>query len=300
MKEGIINIYKEKGYTSFDVVAILRKKFGIKKIGHTGTLDPQAEGVLPICLGKATKVVDYITDYTKVYVATMKLGAVTDTQDHTGKVLSTMPVTCTKEQIESAIYSFIGDYEQIPPMYSAIKVNGQKLYDLARKGITVERKSRTIKIYSIEIISIQDDNIELRVTCSKGTYIRTLCHDIGQKLGCGAHMTDLIRERTGPYEAKDALRLSQIDELIESGKIEDVIQPIDKVFIDSPTVTVDSAYNTQLMNGNKLLNTMLKEPEVVIGKNYRVYREDGAFIGVYECKLAQGKELFLKPVTLFI
>lgn len=182
MINGIINVYKEKGYTSFDVVAKLRGILKTKKIGHTGTLDPDAEGVLPVCLGKATKVCDLLTDKNKEYVAVMLLGKVTDTQDTTGTVLEEHLVEVTEEQVKEAVLSFTGEYMQVPPMYSALKVNGKKLCDLARAGVTVERQARPVQLYSIEIIKMELPRVCMRVRCSKGTYIRTLCQDIGEKL----------------------------------------------------------------------------------------------------------------------
>ena len=187
MYNGIINVYKEKGYTSFDVVARMRGICGQKKIGHTGTLDPDAEGVLPVCLGKATKVCDMLTDSDKVYRAVMQLGIETDTQDLTGTVLSACEVpVLTETEIRDVIRTFQGKIMQVPPMYSALKVNGKKLCDLARAGVTAERKARPVTIYEIRIERVELPEIELTVSCSKGTYIRTLCHDIGQKFGCGA------------------------------------------------------------------------------------------------------------------
>src|SRR5699024_3849825 len=191
MINGILNIYKEKGYTSHDVVARLRGIVGQKKIGHTGTLDPEAEGVLPVCLGRATKVCDMLTDKDKTYETVLLLGTSTDTQDITGRVLSSRSLddpelpegTVTEEKTESCIRGFIGEYDQIPPMYSALKVGGKKLYELAREGKTIERKSRKVMIYDIRIKDIDLPRVRMEVKCSKGTYIRTLCHDIGEKLG---------------------------------------------------------------------------------------------------------------------
>ena len=187
--DGVIVIRKEKGFTSHDVVAKLRGILHMKKIGHTGTLDPDAEGVLPVALGKATRLVDMITDKEKTYEAVMRLGVVTDTQDMSGTVLSqTTELSVTEEELCTVVSSFVGDYMQVPPMYSALKVNGKKLYELAREGKTVERKPRPVHFYEIEILDISFPLVRFRVTCSKGTYIRTLCHDIGEKLGCGASM----------------------------------------------------------------------------------------------------------------
>ena len=202
MIHGIINVYKEKGFTSHDVVAKLRGIVGQKKIGHTGTLDPDATGVLPVCLGKATKLCDLLTDKNKTYEAVLLLGKTTDTQDITGEVLEEKSTEAlTEEKVREAIEGFIGDYEQIPPMYSALKVNGKKLYELAREGKVIERKARPVKILDIQILEIDFPKVRMEVSCSKGTYIRTLCHDIGEKLGCGGCMESLIRTRVSTFRA---------------------------------------------------------------------------------------------------
>ncbi|PKM50631.1 MAG: tRNA pseudouridine(55) synthase TruB [Firmicutes bacterium HGW-Firmicutes-7] len=301
MKDGIINIYKEKDYTSFDVVAILRKKLHIKKIGHTGTLDPQAEGVLPICIGKATKAVDYLIDKQKTYVATMKLGEVTDTQDHTGTIIDAKEVHSSNEEIMKAIQSFIGPYSQIPPMYSAIKIGGKRLYELAREGKIVERKARDIVIYNISDVSIKEAIVFFRVTCSKGSYIRTLCHDIGLALGCGAHMTSLIREKSGDFDIQNSLKIDELDQLISDNKLEDKIMNVDSVFQSYPKVIVSEASNKYLYNGNKLKSDNLAEWVLLTeGIQYRIYDELNQFIGIYNCIKSEDDELILKPKTLFI
>ena len=205
MVSGIINVYKEKGYTSFDVVAKLRGILKQKKIGHTGTLDPDAEGVLPVCLGKATKVCDLLTDKSKEYEAVLLLGTVTDTQDTSGTVLEQREVAVSEDTVREAIRSFVGDYMQVPPMYSALKVNGRKLCDLAREGKTVERAARPVKIFSIDILQVNLPKVRMRVHCSKGTYIRTLCQDIGEKLGCGGCMEKLLRTRVSEFCVEDVL-----------------------------------------------------------------------------------------------
>ena len=200
MINGIVNIYKEKGYTSHDVVAVLRKVVGQKKIGHTGTLDPDATGVLPVCLGRATKVCELLTDHDKTYEALLLLGKTTDTQDISGEVLEERdPGDLTEEEVRSCIESFIGEYDQIPPMYSALKVNGKKLYELAREGKTVERKSRKVQIHGIRILEMNFPHVRMEVDCSKGTYIRTLCHDIGEKLQVGGCMEELERTKVGRF-----------------------------------------------------------------------------------------------------
>ena len=202
--DGVLIIRKEKGYTSHDVVAKLRGILHMKKIGHTGTLDPDAEGVLPVVLGRATKLVDLLTEKRKTYEALLHLGIETDTQDMTGTVLNEKPVTVSEEEVKAVIESFLGEQEQIPPMYSALKVNGKKLYELAREGKTVERKARPVCFYEIEILEMDLPMVRFSVTCSKGTYIRTLCHDIGQKLDCGACMEELTRTASGSIAGKTA------------------------------------------------------------------------------------------------
>ena len=216
MINGIVNVYKEKGFTSFDVVAKMRGIFKQKKIGHTGTLDPDAEGVLPVCLGRATKVCDLLTDKDKEYETVLLLGVVTDTQDLTGEVLERKEVNASEKEVKSAILSFVGEYMQVPPMYSALKVNGQKLCDLARKGVTVERKARPVTIHGIEILSVDLPEVRMRVHCSKGTYIRALARDLGEALGSGAHLDGLRRTRTGGFRVEDALTVNQAVDLFNT------------------------------------------------------------------------------------
>jgi len=208
---GVINVYKEKGYTSHDVVAIIRKRLGRVKTGHTGTLDPQAEGVLPVCIGRATKLADYLMAADKSYRAELILGTTTDTDDQTGQVLSTSPVNYSEAAIQQAVAFFEGTYMQMPPMYSALKIKGKKLYQLAREGKTVERKAREVIISCINILEINENRIWMDVDCGKGTYIRSLCADIGQKLGCGGCMGDLIRTKSGSFTLENASRIDEID-----------------------------------------------------------------------------------------
>lgn len=251
--DGILNVYKEPGFTSFDVVAKLRGICKQKKIGHTGTLDPDASGVLPVCLGNATKLCDMLTDKTKEYRAVLLLGRVTDTQDTTGKILEEHPVEVCEEQVRQAVLSFLGEYDQIPPMYSALKVNGQKLCDLARAGKEVERKSRRVTIHSITIEEIALPYVTMTVSCSKGTYIRTLCHDIGQLLGCGGTMEKLVRTRSGQFRLEDAYRLSEIEVLAKQGKLEPLLLKTDAVFYDLPAAFVKPEFEILADNGNPLL-----------------------------------------------
>ncbi|MDE5932478.1 MAG: tRNA pseudouridine(55) synthase TruB, partial [Lachnospiraceae bacterium] len=216
MYHGIINIYKEAGYTSHDVVAKLRRILGQKKIGHTGTLDPDAVGVLPVCLGVGTRLCDMLTEENKEYVAEPRFGVTTDTQDMSGAILSRQEVTVTEEQAMEIAGSFLGDYEQVPPMYSALKMNGRKLYELAREGLEVERKARRVRIEALEILHMELPVVRMRVVCSKGTYIRTLCDDIGKKAGCGAAMESLKRTRVGNFRIENALSLSEVEEMLKA------------------------------------------------------------------------------------
>lgn len=296
MKSGIINVYKEKGFTSFDVVAKLRGILRIKKIGHTGTLDPDAEGVLPVCIGKGTKVCDMLTDQDKVYEAVLLLGVETDTQDTSGQIIEERPVEASKEMVESAVLSFAGEYAQIPPMYSALKVNGRKLYELAREGRSVERKARAVRIFSIEILEMDLPRVRMRVHCSKGTYIRTLCHDIGQKLGCGGCMEKLLRTRVGIFELENALKLSEIEKLAKLGLVEEKIISVDELFEDCLKAATKQKFDVVAHNGNRIRRQMLKETVSVNTERLRVYDSRDVFIGIYEYSAERGD---FKPVKIF-
>ena len=296
MKSGIINVYKEKGFTSFDVVAKLRGILRTKKIGHTGTLDPDAEGVLPVCIGRATKVCDILTDKDKVYEAVMLLGVETDTQDTSGEVLKELPVTVSEECVKEAILSFVGDYAQVPPMYSALKVKGKKLYELAREGITVERKARNVQIFSIEILEMNLPRVRMSVHCSKGTYIRTLCHDIGAMLGCGGCMEKLLRTKVGVFELQDTLKLAEIDELAKAGAVEEKIISVDELFEDYTKVWTTPEFDVVVHNGIRVKKRMLQEKIPANTERLRVYDSKSEFIGIYEFSKERGD---FKPVKMF-
>lgn len=282
MLNGIINVYKERGYTSHDVVAKVRGILRERRVGHTGTLDPEAEGVLPICIGPATKVVPYLTDADKCYEAEVILGATTTTEDATGEILETRPVNVTKEQVEEVVKSFIGEYEQIPPMYSAIKVNGVRLYELARKGIVVERPKRQVTIYDCEIIeTLHEKCFKIRVHCSKGTYIRTLCTDIGEKLGCGAHMGTLLRTKVGHYELKNSLKLAELEAVKQ--QIGEHIEGLEEIFKDLPKCTIKSSLEKLLYNGNALRLHAVEQFKESYKKDFvRIYDTKGRFIALYK------------------
>ena len=304
MINGILNVYKEAGFTSHDVVAKLRGICRQKKIGHTGTLDPEAVGVLPVCLGSGTKLCDMLTDKSKEYEAVLLLGQVTDTQDVTGTVLEEHEVTADEEQAVEAVRSFVGAYEQIPPMYSALKVNGKRLYELARAGKEVERKGRPVEIHSIEILSVSLPEITFRVACSKGTYIRTLCHDIGQKLGCGGTMKSLKRTRVGIFTIDGALKLSQLEELAAQGRLEEKVIPVEAMFAELPALTVKDAFARLVENGNAFYPAQAEEGanapdgrQTQDGGQVRVYDRKGRFYGIYA--FSEEKERY-QPVKMFL
>lgn len=298
MYHGIINIEKEAGFTSHDVVAKLRGILGQKKIGHTGTLDPDAVGVLPVCLGVGTKLCDMLNDQSKEYIAELLLGVTTDTQDMSGTVLSRQEVHATEDDVRKAVYSFRGSYDQVPPMYSALKINGKKLYELAREGKVVERKARCVQIEEIEILSMQLPRVRMRVVCSKGTYIRTLCDDIGQKLGCGAAMESLQRTRVGNFLLKDALLLDEVERLLREGRLEEYIIPVEEMFSDLQDIRVSKDYLKQLRNGNCLALHMVHEKNAPAdGERIRVYSEQGIFYGIY--RYERETSLFF-PVKMFL
>lgn len=295
---GIINVYKEAGYTSHDVVARLRGICRQKKIGHTGTLDPQATGVLPVCLGNATKVCDLLTDKDKEYVAELLLGVETDTQDTTGQVLRERKVEASQEQISEAILGFQGHYSQIPPMYSALKVNGRKLYELARAGQEVERKAREVTIHQMEILEWNLPVVKIRVACSKGTYIRTLCADIGEKLGCGGTMKSLLRTRVGRFTAEEALTLGELEAMQQENRLEEILLPVDEIFQEAPSLHVKDGFGKLLENGNSLYPEQMKEERTCQeGEWVRIYRTDGSFAGIYTY---DGGRKWYKPVKMFL
>ena len=275
--DGVISIFKNTGMTSFDVVRIVKKVSGTKKVGHTGTLDPEASGVLPVCIGKGTKIIDYIMNSDKVYEVEFRLGIKTTTYDLEGEIIEKNdPSNINNEDILKAINSFRGEYSQVPPMYSALKKNGVRLYELARKGIEVEREGRLINIYNIEDIKISNPTVSMKVTCSKGTYIRSICYDIGEALGVGAAMTKLKRTKTSKFSEEESINISDINsdninKFIIS--IEDALEAYDKLI-------VLNKYCKLLINGVRVFDKRFTKEKVEIEKLYRVYDEDGKFIGL--------------------
>lgn len=298
MYHGIINVNKAAGFTSHDVVAKLRGICKQKKIGHTGTLDPDAVGVLPVCLGNGTRLCERLTDKSKEYVTVLRLGVVTDTQDLTGRVTAQKPVSVSPDEVKRAIYSFLGDYAQIPPMYSAIKIDGKKLYELARAGREVVREARPVRIDELEILSLELPEAAIRVVCSKGTYIRTLCHDIGARLGCGGTMAALKRTRSGDFAIEDSYSLAQLQQLSAQGRLAEVVIPVEAVLAALPSVTVTAQGFERLQNGNPLsVNLLAMPPALGPEEEVRVYSPAGLFYGIYVNRLNQ-KQLY--PVKMFI
>lgn len=295
MKNGVINIYKERGFTSHDVVAKLRGILKQKKIGHTGTLDPDAEGVLPVCLGTGTKLCDMLTDRDKTYETVLLLGQRTDTQDAGGNVLERAEVRATEEEVRQAVMSFVGPCEQIPPMYSALKVGGRKLCDLAREGKEVERRARPVTIYGIRIQRITLPEVHMTVSCSKGTYIRTLCHDIGERLGCHGCMKELLRTKAGPFSVENSLRLAQVERLRDEGRLSEAILPVERMFDTLPPVRLKERSAKLGHNGNPFRPADTQEEEALSGQ-VRVYDSRGAFVGIYQYDRERTQ---YRPVKMF-
>ena len=274
---GILIMDKPQGFTSHDVVAKLRGIYQTRRIGHTGTLDPMATGVLPIFIGRATRACEFAAGDDKTYLATIRLGIETDTQDTTGNILKTAPVTCTEADVRAVCNRFVGEISQIPPMYSAIKVDGKRLYQLAREGIEVERKPRNITIFSIDVEKLSDSEYSLCVHCSKGTYIRTLCADIGAALGCGAAMSALRRTQAGSFQLSDAHTFDSL-----SVNPEAALLPVDSLFRQYASVTVDTNGEKKCRNG-----APIPYSSGTSGETYRVYAKSGEFLMLAVCKNKQ-------------
>lgn len=277
---GVVNINKPKGFTSHDVVAKLRGILSTKKIGHTGTLDPDAVGVLPVCVGRATKIADMLTATEKEYVAEITLGSETDTQDSSGTVLNSVKVCVTEDDIQKAVSEFVGEISQIPPMYSAIKQDGKKLYELAREGKEVERKPRIVEIKEIEVtgFDLENNKFTMRVACSKGTYIRTLCNDIGRKLGCFAHMSYLQRTKSGRFTIEGTYSLEDIEKAMSENDLS-FLEPIDKIFEEYPALYLAERKADKMCNGVRVRTSGLVE-----GTVYRVYDEKQNFLTISQAE----------------
>jgi tRNA pseudouridine55 synthase len=300
--DGILNIYKEKGYTSHDVVAVVRRTLQQKKVGHTGTLDPDAQGVLPICVGKATRLADDIMAAHKVYRAVLTLGVTTDTEDASGEILEEKPVDFDEKAIQEVVHSFIGEIQQIPPMYSAIKIQGKKLYQLAREGKEIERAPRSVTIHDIIIQKfLPPDQLEMDIYCSKGTYIRTLCADIGKKLGCGGHMASLIRLASGNFKLENAITLDDLKLLKEEDRLSEALIPMDEVLKEYNKVIVKEEGTKLLYNGGKIYTYFFEKTDrpVTLGEKVLGYDSKLQFMGIYQ--ISKDKEqdrLYMKPLKI--
>ena len=275
MPSGIIIMDKPAGWTSQDVAAKLRGVFRERRIGHGGTLDPMATGVLPVFVGRATRAVEFFESAEKEYIAGLRLGVETNTQDTTGEVVKTSPVTVTREQVEEVLRSFLGPQEQVPPMYSAVKIGGKKLYELARQGKTVERKPRHIELLELELLDGGGADYRFRVRCTKGTYVRTICHDLGQALGCGGCMSSLRRTKAGCYDESQSITM---DELLQMENPAEKLLPVDSVFAAWPETTIHENQLKAVYNGAELKTAALADG------TYRVYGPDGTFLMVGETK----------------
>jgi len=280
MANGIISIDKPQGWTSQDVTARLRRVFNTRRIGHGGTLDPMATGVLPVFVGRATRGVEFFEHATKTYEAVIRLGITTDTEDMTGTVLTNQDVHLTREEFEGILPRFRGEILQVPPMYSALKVNGQKLYDLARKGREVERQPRPITIHRLELLEFNGQEARIAVECSKGTYIRTLCKDIGESLGCGGCMASLRRTQAGEYTIADSIPLEKLLAESEQGlPVEHYLKKVDSMFASHPEANLNAFQERRCRNGNAF-------PTELPDGRYRVYGENGEFLAL--CKAENG------------
>ena len=279
--DGAVIVNKEKDFTSFDVVAKARGIFGTRKIGHTGTLDPQAEGVLVLCLGKATAACELLADHDKEYEAVMLLGRTTDTEDVWGRTLAEREVRVTPEEVEAACARFRGEILQVPPAFSALKVNGKRSYDLAREGKAVKLEPRKITVHELEILRIDLPEVTFRVRCSKGSYIRSLCRDIGEALGCGACMSGLVRTRVGEFGIADARTLGQLQSLKDTGRLDEAVIPPEELFSDLARLTVRPEFEKLLLNGNKLPAEAWPAAAPADGALIRVYAPDGTFRALY-------------------
>ncbi len=295
---GILNVYKPKGMTSHNVVSFVRRQLNMKKVGHTGTLDPAATGVLPVLIGNATRLSDLIMADEKKYTARVVLGIMTDTEDTTGEIIERKEVSVTEEQLKETVRKFVGDIEQVPPMYSAIKVDGQKLYQLARKGVAIERAPRKIKIYSIDIYDFDGTFFMMDVHCGKGTYIRSLCRDIGESLGCGAAMDTLERTMSGVFTLDAAYTFDEIEQAVKEGKIEDIILAPDSVLGDYERIDVAEENAGKIKNGIRLRPEQLGIKEYEENQLFRIY-EKGELICLLKIKDCDGKMLLTMEKSFY-
>ena len=295
---GIINLHKPAGKTSHDMVSFVRRTLGLKRVGHAGTLDPDATGVLPVLVGKATALSDLLTEKTKTYIATVRMGIETDTYDISGVVTATSEKRPTEAEICKAAESFLGDILQIPPMYSAIKVGGKKLYELARKGETVEVKPRSVSIYSIRCFDFSEDSFKMEVSCSKGTYIRSLCYDMGKALGTCACMDTLVRTQSGPFFIAEAHTPEEIEALVQKGQLESFLLPPETVLSDYAAVDLTEAAAKKIRNGLRMRPEQLGIVNAHQGDRFRLY-ENGTLLCLVEAIPGEGSLVLSIMKTFF-
>ena len=303
--EGVLPVMKPVDYTSHDVVAKVRRILGIRKIGHTGTLDPKVTGVLPLCINRATRIVEYIQDLPKEYEAVLTLGIATDTEDMTGRIIAEWDqVKLSADAIDKAVRTFVGIIDQTPPMYSAIKVDGRRLYDLARQGQEIERQPRKVEIYELEVIEAEMDlkhpRIRFRVKCSKGTYIRTLCVDIGKALGCPAVMSELVRTASGNIRLPDCLTLTEIAELAEEGRIAERLIAADAALSHMPAWQASAQEAIEVLQGKSVCARSADNPPVADQSLLRLYAPDQYFLGIFRWQAALKRvtaEKVFTPIT---
>ncbi len=301
--DGILNINKPRDMTSFQVVAKVKRLCREKQAGHAGTLDPQATGVLPVCLGQATRIIEYLFDATKSYRAEVELGITTDTYDAAGKAIRMADAAgIRRENVESVLAKYRGDIQQVPPMYSAIKHKGKPLYKLARSGIEVERRSRSAHIYNLEIRGWEPPVVTLDIVCSKGTYIRSLANDIGEALGCGAYLKSLVRLRVGPFKIEDALTLPHLEEALGQGHGEKYLYPLDFALLPFTAVVVNEENRSSLIHGAPITldtETEAGSADLAAKRRSRVYTEEGCFLGMLKYDPETGRwwpeKIFFRP-----
>ena len=290
-QNGILNVNKPSGPTSFDIIRLARKKTGVKKAGHAGTLDPMASGVLLVLLGQAVRISEYLMALPKTYRAAIRLGFATETYDAEGEPLvEERPVDVTKEQVEGALQGFVGDIEQTPPAYSAVKVGGQPAYRLARRGAAVALKPRFARVHAIRLLAFEPPCLEVEVECGKGTYIRSLAHDLGQALGCGGHLAELERTRVGPFSIKSAVSLPELERAFEDGQWRDLLLPLDCGLAELPAITLHIEDEKDIRHGQavRIDEERLTSAVVEDGRPHRAYAEDGGLVAIVAYEIATG------------
>ena len=281
MTSGILNVNKPRGMTSFAVVSLVRRLTGIRKVGHAGTLDPIADGVLPICLGPATRIVDYIVGQPKLYRAAVRLGVATDSYDSEGEVVATGdPSGVSRDDVEQALASFVGEIQQMPPMYSALKYQGQPLYRYARAGKTVPRQERTVRIYRLELLRFDSPVVEIELEVGKGAYVRSIAHDMGEQLGCHAHMEQLTRVRSGPFTLDSAMQLGELEAAAERGDWEALLLPADRVLESWHAALLGEPHSRDVKHGQLLVLTPVGSEHIDLDTPCRAYSEDGEFLAI--------------------